>query len=177
MLLYLPSKIQKNVKTGAIVPIATMDKFCKNNRLYSGNGRDRGDTAQYDTSAMLTVANITFWMESNVILVLAPAIRTFCSDSLSISCSTLSSPTLIIGTSAIATTVDATAVPSQLPLDTEDIDANRGDMNADSTPILFLPPIMDIALLLISVVVISRRFAAALEDNAFSTAGVDVVNV
>lgn len=39
-------------------PIPTIDKFCKNSRLYSGKGNDRGETAQYDSSAMLMVAKI-----------------------------------------------------------------------------------------------------------------------
>lgn len=89
----------------------------------------------------------------------------------------LSSPILINGASAVASTVDATAVPPLLPLDADDIDANRGDMNADSTPILVLPPIMGIALLLVSVVDISERFAAALEGSAFPTVGVGAIDV
>ena len=160
------------------------DKFCKNSRLYSGNGRDRGETAQYDKSAMLMVANVNFWMESKVILLLAPDISTSCSDSSSVSCSTQASPALSIGVPTIVATVEATATPLLLPLEVMDIDADRGDMNADLTPIPGLPPSMDIPLLLVAVVVasaspfiISGRFAAAVAECTFPAVGVGIVNV
>lgn len=172
ILLYFPSNTLRNITTGAIVPIATIDKFCRKSRLYSGNGTDRGDTAQYDKSAMLTVANITFWMESKEILVLAPDISTSCSDSSSISCSALSSPGLMIGVSTLVATVEATTIPLLLPLDVMDIDADRGDMNADLTPILVF-----LSIISASPIVISARFAAAVAESEFPSVGVGVVNV
>ncbi len=181
ILLCLPSNTLRNVTTGAIVAIAMIDKFCRNSRLYSGNGRDRGETAQYDKRVMLTVANVTFWMESKVILVLAPDIST---DSSPVSCSILSSPTLIIGVSTKVATVEATATPMLLPLEVMDVDADRGDMNAGLTPIPVLSPSMDIPLLLVAVVVasaspfvISGRFAAAVAESAFPAVGVSIANV
>lgn len=46
--------------------------------MYSGNGNDRGDTAQYDKSATPTPANVSFWKESKIILDPAPSISTSC---------------------------------------------------------------------------------------------------
>ncbi len=169
-MLYLPSNTLRNITTGAIVPIATIDKFCRNSRLYSGNGTDRGDTAQYDKSAMLTVANITFWMESKEIFVLAPDISTSCSDSSSISCSTLSSPGLMIGVSSLVAAVEATTVPLLLPLNVM-VDADRIGMNADLTPIFVLPSVLSA-----SPFVISARIAAAVAERAFPSVGVGMVN-
>jgi hypothetical protein len=177
ILLCLPSNTLKNVTTGAIVEIATTDKFCKNSRLYSGNGIDRGKTAQYDKSAMLMVPNITFWMESKLILVLAPDISTSSSDSSSVSWSRLSSSALMTGASAMVTTVEAAAIPLLLPLNVIDIDDDCGDMNADSTPIPVLPPSMDIPLLPVAVIVASSSQTATVAERAFPTMGVGIVNV
>lgn len=79
MLLYLLSNAPRNKTIGAMaVPSPTMDKFCRNSWLYSGNDTDRGETAQYDNNAMLVETNIILWMESKVILVPAPIISISC---------------------------------------------------------------------------------------------------
>ena len=82
MLLHLLSNAPRNRTIGAmVVPSPTIDKFCRNSRLYSGNDTDRGETAQYDNSAMLMVTNINLWMESKVSRVPAPAISISCISS------------------------------------------------------------------------------------------------
>lgn len=60
MLLYLPSYTASKDRTGAIAANQTIDKFCKNSLLYSGNGSDLGDTAQYDRAATPSVAKTSF---------------------------------------------------------------------------------------------------------------------
>ena len=75
ILLYFPSYTESSNTSGAIAASQTIERFCKNNLLYSGNGRDLGDTAQYDNKATPITANVSFCIESKVILDSAPTIR------------------------------------------------------------------------------------------------------
>ncbi len=76
MLLYLPSYTAMSEMMGAIAASHTIERFCRNRRLYSGNGKVRGETAQYDIKATPSVANVIFCTESKEILDDAPAIST-----------------------------------------------------------------------------------------------------
>mmetsp|Transcript_32539 Transcript_32539/g.68429 ORF Transcript_32539/g.68429 Transcript_32539/m.68429 type:complete len:104 (-) Transcript_32539:2405-2716(-) len=98
----------------------TMEIFCRKSRLYSGNGKDRGDTAQYARRATAMVENESFCIESKLILDSVPAIST--SDS---STSSQYGPSALIG-----------ATTSLLENGTREINEEVGDeTNADLTPI------------------------------------------
>lgn len=76
ILLYFPSYTESSEATGATAASHTMDRFCRNSLLYSGNGNDRGDTAQYDRRATPMVENESFCNESKFIFDSAPGIST-----------------------------------------------------------------------------------------------------
>eukprot|EP00979_Chaetoceros_neogracilis_P012935 scaffold3559_cov284-Chaetoceros_neogracile.AAC.33 len=65
-----------SIASGTATASHVIDRFCKNNRLNSGIGNERGDTAQYDNASTLMVVNESYLIESKVILDSAPAIST-----------------------------------------------------------------------------------------------------